>query len=90
MGRSIDENGSDPNAVMGSMRDDGFLPYELSPVTLERDGVEKSGEQENYPASLDTQTMDNIPGYVRIDGPHDIFDDVKSALFMAYDSVGHK
>lgn len=86
--RSVDENGGDPNATMKSMRDYGFLPSSRSPFSLEKDGAEGSGFNAPWPDSLDgvAQTWDLQVGFVRVDGPNDIFDNIRNALFLAYDT----
>lgn len=67
-GWDIDERGSDPNAAMKSQRDYGYLP-----ITLEMD-PEKDTRAKGY----------HVAGYVKVDGPLDLFDDIRSALFQAY------
>lgn len=88
-GQSVDINGGDPNATMKHMRDDGFLPLSKSPFTLQKDGVEGSGMNAPWPASLDAEAAnyDLSPAFVKVDGPYgvDIFDRIKSAIFLAYD-----
>lgn len=83
-GRSVDINGADPNACMKSMRDYGFLPYEFGIHSLEKDGVEGSG-WDKWPSGLDGNAIDRIPGFVRVDGPFDHFDNIRNALYQAYD-----
>ena len=83
-GKTVDGNGGDPNACMKSMRDYGFLPLEAAPYSLAKDGVAGSG-WDRWTPDLDKKAIDHIGGFVRIDGPADIFDNIRSALFKAYD-----
>jgi hypothetical protein len=86
-GRSVDDNGGDPNATMKSMRDYGFLPKSQAPFSLQKDGTEGSGFNAPWPSALETEakTWDTIPGFVRVDGPYDTFDNIWNALCMAWD-----
>jgi hypothetical protein len=87
-GRSVDDPpfGGDPNAAMKSERDFGFLPLSDAPFSIDRDGLDGSG-MSVWPKDLDAKAtkFDNIPGFVRVDGPYDHFDNIRNALFMAYD-----
>src|SRR5687767_2570480 len=85
-GRHVDNYGSEPRAIMNALRDDGSLFYDLSNVHLETDGVAKSGDWNSYPENLDWKAEANrISGYLGVDGAHDYFDDIRWALFKAYD-----
>lgn len=84
-GVSIDVNGSNPSAAMNSQVDYGYLPYDQSPLTVEVDGAESS-DPNKYPSKLDAVAQENrCFAYVSVDGPNDIFDNIRSALFQAYD-----
>lgn len=78
-GRSVDINGADPNACMKAMRDYGFLPIEFAPYSLLKDGLEGSGIGV-WPKQLEEATIDSNAAFVRVDGPHDIFDNIRNAL----------
>ena len=88
-GKSVDEGGGDPNATMKHQRDDGFLPLEDAPYSLERNGAQGSGMYAGWPAELDEKAkkFDTVPGFVRVDGPYDTFDNIRVALHLACDPV---
>lgn len=84
-GRPVDENGSEPRAVMNSLRDDGSLPWDASSFHLETHGMEQTGFESYYPANAPEQAQNNrINGYLGVDAPYDVFDDIRWALFKAY------
>lgn len=85
-GESVDVSGGDPNAAMRSERDCGYLPFMLDTIhSLDSNTIENSGWKSFDPA-LDVHALDNrVAGFVSVDGPLDIFDDIKSALYAAYD-----
>ncbi|MCR4311329.1 MAG: hypothetical protein NUV54_02055, partial [Candidatus Taylorbacteria bacterium] len=88
--RSVDLEGSDPNSAMKSQCFDqgGYLPFADSPITLAKDGPQVSID----PASYSQENYEEAhnyggEGFVRVDGPHDHFDNIRIALYMAYDPV---
>lgn len=86
--QSIDIGGSNPSAAMNSQVDYGYLPYDQSPLTVEANGSESS-DPTKYPSALDAIAQQNRAyAYVSVDGPAgiDLFDQIRSALFQAYDS----
>jgi hypothetical protein len=86
--RNVDDYGSEPRAIMNSLRDDGSLFWDFSPIHLETHGAKESGDWYSYPDDLDEKAKGyRITGYLGVDGPHDTFDDIKWALFNAYDPV---
>lgn len=86
-GSSIDIGGSDPNAAMKSQcypNKGGYLPFEDAPFSLAKDGPDGSGFG-RWPAALtDEATNYGDAGFVRVDGPGDTFDNIRSALTLAY------
>jgi hypothetical protein len=86
--RNVDDYGSEPRAIMNSLRDDGSLFWDFSPIHLETHGMAESGDWNSYPDDLDEKAKSNrITGYLGVEGPHDTFDDIKWALFNAFDPV---
>lgn len=88
-GVSVDISGGDPNAAMRSERDCGYLPYELDTVhSLASNTVENTGIN-SFDLALDKAAIDNhVAGFVGAydpKAPGDIFDQICSALTMAYD-----
>lgn len=87
-GRSVDEYGGDPNACMKSMRDDGFLPSTASPLRLETHGVNGTSWHSFGPQLDDVaRKNDTAVAFFKVDGPYDIFDNIRVALFQAYNPV---
>ena len=89
-GVSVDTGGSDPNSCMKSQRDYGYCPYESIPtaLSLERNTIENTG-MEVFGTSYDTAAEPyKGVGFVKVDGPLDLYGDIKSALLLAYDPVG--
>jgi hypothetical protein len=85
-GRTVDESGGDPNATMKSMRDDGFLPLAKVSLCWQSHGVAKSGMTSFYPPlDEEAKKYDVGVGFFKVDGPHDTFDNIKIAIFKAYD-----
>jgi hypothetical protein len=85
-GRNVDNYGSEPRAIMNALRDCGSLFYDLSNIRLDTHGVAKSGDWNSYPDTLDIKAEANrISGYLGVDGAHDYFDDIRWALFNAFD-----
>lgn len=70
-GFSVDTGGSDPNAAMKSQTNP--WGYVTTNEWMNNDETH-AGERGNI-------------GYVKVDGPLDLFDDVRSALTLAYDPV---
>ena len=70
------------------MRDCGFLPASLSPFSLEKNGIQDSGYDAPWPKNLDDEAKnwDLQVGFVRVDGQQDVFDNLRNALYMAYDA----
>lgn len=90
--RSVDVNGGDPNATMKSQRDYGYAPYESIPTafSLERNSIENTG-MDIFGTLYDLAAEPyKAAGFVKVDGPLDLFDDVKSALVQAYDKATGK
>lgn len=85
-GRSVDEGGGDPNATMKSMRDDGFLPSTASPQRWETHGIGGT-TWKSFPPQLDdiARKFDTAIAFFKVDGPYDTFDNIRVALFQAYD-----
>ena len=91
-GRTVDNNGGDPNATMKSQRDYGYVPYETIPTafsleinTIENTGMDVFGTQYDLAAE-----PYKVAGFVKVDGPLDLFDDIRSSLLQAYDPVTKK
>ncbi len=86
-GFSIDLDGSQTDATMNVQIDYGYLPYASSPLTVETNGA-ASADPTKYPKSLDaTAQQYRDEGYVTVDGPNDTFDNIRSALSLAYDPL---
>lgn len=85
-GQSVDEAGGDPNACMKSMRDDGFLPLSASNQVWQTHSIQGSGWH-SYNDNLDTiaRQYDTAIAFFKVDGPYDIFTNIKSAIFKACD-----
>lgn len=84
-GRPVDGYGSEPRATMNSLRDDGSVLFDASPLHLASHGVEQTGFGAYYPKELDAQAQNNrITAYLGVDEPYDTFDDIRWALFKAY------
>lgn len=85
-GRSVDENGGDPNACMKSQRDDGYLPTSKVSLCWQSHGIKGSGWKSFYaPSEEEAKKYDVAVGFFKVDGPWDIFDNIKTAIFQAYD-----
>lgn len=86
-GRSVDEMGGDPNACMKSMRDDGFLPLSAASYTWRSHGYAGSG-MNSWNRSLDdvARKYDTAIAFFKVDGPHDVFDNIRNAITLAYDN----
>jgi len=84
-GRPVDNYGSEPRAVMNSLRDDGSILFDASPLHLATHGQEATGFAGYYPKELDAQAQNNrITAYLGVDDRYDYFDDIRWALFKAY------
>lgn len=89
-GESVDIGGGDPNAAMRSQRDCGYLPLILDTIhSLESNTIENTGMQSFDPDHDYAAKEFRVAGFVSVDGPLDIFDDIRSALYQAYDSATH-
>ena len=85
-GRNVDENGADPKAAMSSLRDDGSLIIDLWPLTLANGNTEVTANWSSYPDNLDKNAKDfRALAYFGVDDAFDLFDDVRYALWRAYD-----
>ena len=85
-GRNIDDNGADPKAAMSSLRDDGSLILDLWPLNLANNGPEATANWSSYPDNLDKNAKDfRALAYFGVDDAFDLFDDVRYALWNAYD-----
>lgn len=84
---SVDGTGGDPNAAMKSQIDYGYLPWTMVPLqlSLERNTIENTGLHafDSIDASPAYDLRD--AGFVSVDGPEDTFDNIRSALSLAYD-----
>lgn len=90
-GYSIDFSGGDPNKVMKSQIDYGYLPYESAPpaLTLESNTIENTGWK-SFDPSLDIAAAPyKEMGFVKVDGD-DLYIAIKSALMLAYDPTTQK
>lgn len=90
-GVSVDIDGGDPNAAMRSERDCGYLPFILDTIhSLGSNTVENTG-MNSFDSALDKVALDNrVAGFVSVydpKAPQDIFDQIKSAIYMAYDAA---
>jgi hypothetical protein len=84
-GYSVDIKGSEPRACMSSLRDDGSIPFDASVVHLAQHRMEETANPFNYPATADDMAQHNrITAYLGVDDKFDYFDDIKWALFRAY------
>lgn len=85
-GRSVDTNGGDPNATMKSERDDGFLPLIASQLSLATHGAQATA-WDKWPAHLDATAAkyDTAVAFFKVDGPLDTFDNIRVAIWKAYD-----
>ncbi len=85
-GESVDVNGGDPNMAMRSERDCGFLPSTLDSIhSLASNTIENTGIA-SFDTALDIPALENrVAGFVSVDGSQDIFDNIRSALYLAYD-----
>jgi hypothetical protein len=89
--RHVDEYGADPKAAMSSLRDDGSLLRDMTPISLETHGAPASGQWSAYPDTLDVKAKDfRALAYLGCDDAFDYFDDIRWALFKAYDPVTKK
>lgn len=89
-GKAVDIEGSDPNAAMKSQtfRDGGYLPYDHSPVTLEKDGLSQSVDPFFFSEPLDEEAKRyGNAGFVKPSGGKDIFDSIKLTLYTQYDPL---
>lgn len=91
-GKTVDDNnGGDPNATMKAECLYGFLPLSEAPFSLEKNGIEGSGLRAGWPISLQTESKDyRGEGFVKVDGPNDIFDNIRSALQLAWNPTTKK
>lgn len=84
--RHVDQGGSDPRAIMDSLRDVGSIPWDRSDIHLATNGVEMSGNYSYYPEALTDEAGSNrITAYLGCDDKADYFDDIRWALYRAYD-----
>ena len=89
-GRPVDLQGSDPNSSMKAQCFDqgGYLPLTDSHITLAKDGPQVSADPASYsPDNYEEAHNYGGEGFVRVDGPNDIFDNIRVALFLAYDPI---
>ena len=87
-GKNVDDFGSEPRAIMDTMCKDGSALYELFPLHLETHGIEATRDWNAYPETLDSAAQSfRIKAYLGCDTPGDYFDDVRWALFNAYDPI---
>lgn len=79
-------NGADPYPSMQVPTIMGYLPQEVSPFSLIEKGPEFVAQWKNWPselAAIASQYRSKLIPYY-IDGPHDIFDNVRNALYQAF------
>lgn len=85
-GKPVDSGGSDPNAVMKAGRDYGYILFDSAARSLEKDGMEYSGDAHYWPdEQLKPQDTRDI-SFLKVDGTLDIFDNTRSTLFLSYDA----
>lgn len=78
--------GADPNDALKSGVDFGFLPKDKSPFTLEN-GRNFIANPDNWPKELDAiAAAYKMGSFYNVRGPHDFFDNVRSALYINYQS----
>jgi hypothetical protein len=83
--RPVDDYGSEPKAVMNSLRDDGSLYIDMSPVALAKDGQQESVNPKRFSKELDEKAqLNRIIAYLGVDDQYDYFDDIRWALYRAY------
>lgn len=89
--RNVDEYGADPKSALSSLRDDGSLLFDLYPLSLLKDGLQATGDWNAWPLELDEKARDfRALAYLGVDDAFDYFDDIRWALFQAYDPATKK
>jgi hypothetical protein len=80
-------DGTDPKTAMQTAVLNGALPKQFATLSLEKDGEQKVGDWRNWDSTLDTLALPQAPKgwYAVADDPaSDIFDDIRIALYKAY------
>lgn len=82
--------GTDLRSALKSAILFGSIPYEDSPFTLEKDGEDKVARWQNYPANLTSNALVHAKQdfYDVKNGKYDVFDNIRSALYLANEENG--
>jgi hypothetical protein len=76
-------NGADPRDALNALPTFGSLAQHLSPFSLDTHGAAFVANLDNWPADLIEKAKEHAKAaYIRINGPHDTYDNIRNALYM--------